>query len=659
MDPDFVTILDGSTFVTSGGDGDIACSFEEPQGFFYRDTRFLSAWQVSVRGTRLQPLSTAQDDYFAASFFLCRHPEAVNTDADVSFIRHRFVSDGFHEDVVVLNHSPRPIEIVVDIAADADFADVFEVHDGGKKQGEHYRRRDGDVLVLGYRRDRFVRETYIWVNVPAEHTESGLSMPVVLEPHGRWEACIEVRPRNGTHHTVSARHGHASAGCAEPRMEQDLESWIGSAPRLETSWRELEDVYRTSIVDLASLRFYPEMLPEHSLPAAGAPWYMALFGRDSVITSLQCLPFLPELARTTLHALADRQGTTIDAFRDEEPGKILHEYRVGELTVFGERPQSPYFGSADATLLWLVLLDETIRWTGDQRLASDLEHTARAALHWIDRYADHDGDGFVDYRRRAPTGFTNQGWKDSEDAICFADGSPSVLPRATCELQGYTYDAKRRMARIAREVWHDDGLAERLDDDAAALKVRFNEKYWLPDREIFALAIDGKGRRVDAMASNMGHLLWSGIVDEELAPAVAERLMAPAMFTGWGVRTLAETEASYNPLGYHLGTVWPHDNSIIVAGLRRYGFDEEASRLAVSMLEAAVALGGRLPEVFAGYPRSLTEVPVRYPSACSPQAWASGTPLSLLHCLLDLQPDGSQSRRGVPGSIEHLALVER
>jgi glycogen debranching enzyme len=368
---------------------------------------------------------------------------------------------------------------------------------------------------------------------------------------------------------------------------------------------------------------------------------MTIFGRDSILTSLQSLPFTSELAATTLMALAERQGTRTDDFRDEDPGRILHEMRYGEMTAFEERPHSPYYGNADATPLFVILLDEYERWTGDTKLVRGLERAARAALAWIDEYADLQGNGYISYQRRnADTGLENQCWKDSWDSISYRNGDLPGFPRATCELQGYAYDAKMRGARLARLVWKDSAFADRLEKEAADLKRRFNRDFWVTDGEYFAVALDTDGRQVDSLTSNIGHLLWSGIVDKSKARAVARHLMSPQLFSGWGIRTLSEGEARYNPIGYHVGTVWPFDNSFIAWGLRRYGFKDEAAAVVAGIMSAAEIFDGRLPEAFGGYPRSSTRYPVRYPTACSPQAWSTGAPLLLLRAGLGLEPDG-------------------
>ena len=444
-------------------------------------------------------------------------------------------------------------------------------------------------------------------------------------------------------------------------MERSLERWIEDAPRLDCDIAPLTATYRRSLVDLAALRFSPPVAGGKSLPAAGLPWFMTMFGRDSIFTSLQSLPFTPELAATTLRVLGDWQGSRHDDFRDEDPGRILHEMRYGEMAAFEERPHSPYYGSVDATPLYVVLLDEYERWTGDTKLVRDLEYEARAALNWIDEYADLMGNGYISYKRRnEQTGIENQAWKDSWNSISYSDGRLPGFPRATCELQGYAYDAKMRGARLARLVWKDPAYADRLEREAADLKRRFNRDFWLADRGYYALALDADGGQVDSLASNIGHLLWSGIVDTAKAKSVVGHLMGSRMYSGWGVRTLAEGEARYNPIGYHLGTVWPFDNSIIAWGLRRYGFKEEAARIAWDILDAATLFDGRLPEAFGGYDRALTKYPVQYPTACSPQAWSTGAPLLLLRTVLGLEPIGDHLvvDAALPDAIGELALLD-
>jgi glycogen debranching enzyme len=659
--PTSVSILDGSTFVVSDGRGDIEASPTDTQGLFHLDTRHLSTWVLTVNGERLHALSTDDLQYFASQFFLVASTGTIYVDAKLSVVRKRAVGEGFHEDLTILNHASEPFDLDVRIEASSDFADLFEVKDKLTKKGEYYTRSDDGRLVLGYRRDRFVRETAIDSRPQGTVDEHGLAFHIHLEPHGEWTAGFDVVAGTGSAGLVRKRPKYLRADAdPAPNMDQSLREFQASTPQLQTSSQSLQRTYERSLIDLAALRFYPAIAPNQALPAAGLPWFMAVFGRDSVITSLQALPFIPQMAATTLRVLGARQGTRIDDFRDEEPGRILHEARWGELTAFEERPHSPYFGSADATPLFLVLLDEYERWTGDRALVSELQEQARAALQWIDQYGDRDGDGYVEYdRRNTETGLENQCWKDSWDSIAFADGRLAERPIATCEIQGYVYDAKVRCARLAREIWNDPDLAVQLEQQAAELKQRFNAEFWMPERRAFALALDKKKQRVDSLTSNIGHLLWSGIVDDDKADDVVRHLMSDALFSGWGVRTMAEGEARYNPIGYHVGTVWPHDNSIIALGLRRYGRRAEAAKIAMGILDAANYFNHRLPEAFAGYLRSRTKFPVEYPTACSPQAWATGAPLMLLTTLLGLEPMGDHLlvEPALPSSIGHLGLL--
>jgi glycogen debranching enzyme len=655
-----VQILDGNTFVVSDSRGDIEASLTDPTGLFSFDTRFLSQWVLTVNGQRLTSLSTDDLQYFETRFFLVPGTGTVYVDSKLSVIRSRAVGNGFREELKILNHDEKPVDLTIRIDAGSDFADLFEVKDALKKKGTYSARVTRGRLELAYERETFRRATEISATNRARIDKNGLTFKTRIEPHGEWSTNLDV---------VTAvlgsgeRHDQPKLARARGRqnMETNLKRWVDNAPTLECDWDSLRETYRRSLVDLAALRFSPPIMGHRSLPAAGLPWFMTMFGRDSILTSLQALPFTPELAATTLLALGDWQGTRIDDFRDEDPGRILHEMRYGELPAFEERPQSPYYGSADATPLYVVLLDEYERWTGDRRLVHELEYEARAALNWIDEYADLMGNGYISYQRRnEKTGLENQCWKDSWDSISYRDGRLAGFPRATCELQGYAYDAKMRAARLAREIWKDPEFASELEKQAAELKRRFNRDFWIADGEYFALALDSNGKQVDTLSSNIGHLLWSGIVDKSKAKAIARHLVGPRLYSGWGVRTLAEGEGRYNPIGYHVGTIWPFDNSFIAWGLRRYGFKDEAARIAAGILAAADFFDGRLPEAFGGYERTLTRYPVQYPTACSPQAWSTGAPLLLLRTMLGLEPVGDLLvvDPALPVGIGHVALLD-
>ncbi len=666
MRVDTVSIMDGNEFVVSDARGDIEDSPTDTLGLFRDDTRFLSRWVLTINNVRPKLLSTDDLAYYRVNFFLALATGTIYLDSRLSVQRQRSVDNGFHEELTLVNHDKQPAELTVRVEAAADFADLFEVKDDDlNKKGELYRRVEDGTLTLGYRRGTFQRKTVITSSSPAQVSEDGLVYQIAIPPHGRWCTRLDVtaisnigQRRNG----VGARKPKYEYGGTEPRPELDasLKEWISAAPKLVSVWTPLERTYQRSLVDLAALRFHAGVIPG-ALPAAGLPWFMAIFGRDSLITSLQALPFVPALASTTLRTLALVQARVFDPFRDEEPGKILHELRLGELTAFEERPHSPYYGSADSTMLFLILLDEYERWSGDRTLVVSLQREARAAIDWIDRWGDRDGDGFVEYERRnAETGLENQCWKDSWDSIAFADGTVASTPRATCELQGYVYDAKIRTARLARLVWGDPAWADRLEREAEELKEQFNDAFWIPERGFFALALDGDKRKVDSLTSNIGHLLWSGIADRDKAQSCVRHLMSDALFSGWGVRTMAVGEGSFNPLGYHVGTVWPHDTSIVAWGLWRYGYRKEAARLAVGILEAAELFHHRLPEAFAGYARAATKYPVEYPTACSPQAWATGAPLLLLRVVLGLDPLGDHliTDPALPEAFGELQLLD-
>jgi glycogen debranching enzyme len=619
--------------------------------------RHLSRWLLRIEGEPPQALSSRTVDYYSA-----RVAGAACFDRDagtptVAIRRVRFVAEGVHEDVIVenLTDHPRELELVLEFAS--DFGDIFECRTRPQKQGETTSEVREREVALRYQRGDFSRTTVIRFSQPCALDGDRASFAVKLAPRESWKTCVDVVPVvDGEERPSRRRCGEF--GRPEPYMPMSLGEWLDGAPRLETEWQGLRQTYRQSLLDLAALRFRPLADPTQSLPAGGLPWYMALFGRDSVLTAYQLLPFQPQLARTTLETLAQFQATKRDDFRDAEPGKILHELRRGELAVLGDVPHSPYYGTHDATPLFLVLLDEYEQWTGDRGLVRSLEPTARAAVRWIEEEADLDGDGLLEYLKRSPGGLDNQSWKDSWDAVLFADGRRATPPIATCEVQGYAYDALRRTARLAREVWDDPPFAARLARAAARLHGRFEEMFWHRERGHYAFALAADNLQVDALTSNIGHLLWSGIATPERARATVERLMSEELFSGWGIRTMSSSDAGYNPLSYHNGSVWPHDTALVAEGMRRYGFRQEASCTAVALLEAAEAFEGRLPELFAGFDRSETGFPVEYDGASRPQSFAAGAPLLALRTLLGLDVRGGKVvvDPSLPDGIPSIAL---
>ncbi|MET7952235.1 glycogen debranching N-terminal domain-containing protein [Micromonospora sp. NPDC005324] len=656
-DTDSVRILDGSSFVVSDSRGDIETSTTTPNGFFALDVRHLSQWILTVDEERLSPLSVDDIQYFEARFFLIPGTATQYTDASLSVIRHRWIGDSFTETLTLINHDSKPRAVTVRMRCESDFADIFEIKDEQRKSGQFATDYGPDHLRYCYTRGDFRRETIFRSTLQPKFSDNGMIWKINIEPDGEWVTEVSVEALAVGAHGRDIRAGVIHRD--RKSMVNELALWTASSPYIESSSQTVIEAYKRSIIDLSALRFSLFGAGEN-MPAAGLPWFMTAFGRDSIFTSFQALPFAASLAQATLRTLSALQGTRVDDFRDEEPGKIPHEIRFGESAAFYEQPHSPYYGTADATSLFVILLDEYERWTGDHQMVIDLEFETRAALNWIGTYGDQLGTGYVWYKSRNPeNGLVNQCWKDSWDAISYDDGSLPEYPLATCELQGYAYDAKIRGARLARAFWNDQSYASQLESEAAELRERFNRDFWVADDGYFALGIDRDGRQLKVLSSNIGHLLWSGIVDEAKAGAVADHLLGPRLFSGWGVRTLAVGEKRYNPLGYHVGTVWPFDNSIIAWGLRRYGFTEKAARICKSILDASAYFNGRLPEAFAGYPRALTGHPVEYPTACSPQAWSSGTPLLLLRTLLGLDSieDHLVTSPALPSGIDSLSLV--
>jgi glycogen debranching enzyme len=640
-----LTILEGSTFCICDELGDIC---EETGGFFTEDTRFLSLFRLTVNGETPLLLSSGKVEYFSAAFYL-RNPLAGGLEQDsVAIIRERFVSKAMQDRIVVENVTTEPVtfELALDVAN--DFADIFAVKEYDFALGDPENAKplpDPVAPAVDQANGRLVIDdpsgepgrTQVRFSQLGEVHGSSVRYRVELEPRGRWELITDVVPQSNGFGADARAGGPQRFGEELARVQESLTAWQLRVPQLRASWETLEHSFAQSVADLAALRMRGGNDGLARLPAAGMPWFMTVFGRDTLISSLQTLLFGPELARGALEVLAELQATAEDPTIDAEPGKIVHEVRRGKAAkTWFER----YYGTVDATPLYLILLSEVWRWTDDVMFVRGLREPALRALEWIDTYGDDDGDGFVEYRRRSERGLDNQSWKDSGDSQRFHDGRLAQPPIAPCEVQGYVYDAKKRMAELAREAWRDRPLAERLDAEAEALRQQFDEAFWIDQRGgYYALALDGDKRPVDSMCSNMGHLLWSGIVTPGRVTQVVDQLMGDALWSGWGVRTMSTEDHAYSPLAYHNGTVWPHDNSLIVWGLMRYARWPEAQRIVQRMLEASSFFEYELPEVFAGLPRTRTPFPIAYPTAARPQAWAAGTPVLLLQVLLGLQPD--------------------
>jgi len=525
-----------------------------------------------------------------------------------------------------------PAECVISLSVEADFADLFEVKEARiQRRWKETRDIEGDTLVL---RSAWqdVRKG-IRIQAPgAELTAEALTYTVSVAPHMQWSTILTVVPATEAPSPPPPSFLHTDADGLSPRDVRRRE-WVAKIPVLQMGNHSIERTLKRSYDDLGSLRIEDPNHPERVVVAAGAPWFMTLFGRDSLLASEMALPVDPSLALGTLQTLADRQGSVVDPMSEEEPGKILHEVRLDVSSGLSLGGKSTYYGSVDATPLFVVVLGSASRYGFFADTIAALMPHADRAMNWIREYGDKDGDGFVEYERLNPQGLVNQGWKDSWDGINFADGTLAEGPIALCEVQGYVYAAYTARAWMAHDAG-DAALATSCADRAAQLKKQFNEQFWMPDRGYYAVALDGKKRQVDACASNMGHCLVYGLIDEDKAPQVVEHLMSPEMFSGWGVRTLASDMGAYNPASYHNGSVWPHDNALIASGLLRYGYIAEAQRISTALLEAAEYSGGRLPELFCGFSRDQVAEPVPYPTACSPQAWAATTPIRLVTSLM-------------------------
>ncbi len=647
-------------------------------GLYQLDTRILSTSVLRLNGAQLTLLRGPYRDSGADTIQLTnpelrRNPADKRTAAsslgrrELSLTRTRRLEDGvLSEEIAIESYSAETEGLDIELGLGVDMADIFEVRGyprtvrgtlcpvevDGDRIAFAYDGLDGTrrttTVTLTRARIEAVEDPDAWPGAsvvarwtsrlrPGRRLTIGWVVANTSEPIGDSEAVatLPTRPDPTTSPVTSASGKKRRAKRApEPPFV---------VPHVDSDHELLDRTLTRSIADLAALRNDGPLPGEHYL-AAGIPWFATLFGRDSIIAALETVAFIPSFAVATLDVLARLQATKDDPWHDAEPGKILHEMRTGEMARAGETPHDAYYGSVDSTPLWLILLAEAHAWTGDDGLLDRLWPNALAALAWIDDSGDLNGDGFVEYRRRSKLGLLNQGWKDSGDAIRHTDGRPAVGPIALAEVQGYVYAAKRGMAKLARHRGEME-LAARLDTAADVLRDRFDDAFWMPKARFYAMALDGEKRQVGSIGSNVGQALWSGIVPAERAAPVAERILEPDMFSGWGVRTFASGQPGYNPVGYHTGSIWPHDNALIAAGLKASGATDGANLLAGRLIEAAQWFPDlRLPELFCGFTRDEVGAPVAYPVACSPQAWAAAAPFYLLHTMLGLRADASRNR---------------
>ncbi len=645
----------GNLFAVTTRLGDVWPAGARDQGVFFDDTRYLSALRLQVAGGPPICLSTQTSREYVSQIDLTVTHLAfggVFLGDPVNFLhlrREQMIcapemgsGASFVDHYTLTNFLTRQLDYWIEISFDADMADVFEVR-GAKRE-----RRGSPLpteitpaaggraasVQFGYR--GLDRRTY---RTRLDFHGGRLSL---TEHRARFEFHLRPNEVEAVSIQVSPAVDAAPAPC-HPRPFADrvrgnldeYRAWSESCATVETGDEPFDQALAQATADLKALALDARGL---RVLSAGIPWYAAPFGRDAIVTSIQALPFTAAPARDTLRFLAAFQGTKDDPTRDEEPGKMPHELRAGEMAAAGEIPHTPYYGSADVTPLWLVLLSEYFLWTDDRQTVEELLPSADAALAWLDR-GDLDGDGLIEYQRRAERGLRNQGWKDSTDGVCFPDGTLAEPPIAMVEIQGYALDARRRMAQLYQRLGRT-GRSTRLGEAARLLGRRIEERFWMPEAGYYGLALDGRKRLVPTITSNPGHLLWSRAVSAERAARVAEVLLSEACFSGWGIRTLAKGQAAYNPLSYHRGTVWPHDNALVALGLANHGLTRAAGRLLEGLHAASRRFRlGRLPELFCGLGRSSGEFPVLYPVACSPQAWASGALFMLLQAVLGLYPD--------------------
>ena len=656
--PPQIAIHQGQTVLVSEPDGHI--NWPSEKGLYFLDTRIISNWTIYANGEPWELLNGGPVNYHAARIFLTN--KSILTEdgpippRTIGLTISRSIIGGMHEDLDVTNNGLKPVRFQLEVALRCDFADIFEVKSGkivrrGQITTEWSERRQ--KLRTAYSNRDFHRSLTITMSRATSKAVSAngrLSFEVALEPGKAWHACLL--------YTLEDRQQelHAPRDCVgkthESRLFPTMAEWLKTVVKIRTSNEEFYRLFHQALEDMAALRL-PIKGTDHMvfLPAAGLPWFVAPFGRDSLIVSLQNVLIYPEFARGALEILGSLQANKDDPYRDAEPGKILHELRYGELAHFKLVPHTPYYGTADATPLYLITLHAAWRATGDRELLERHMPTAEGCLAWIDKYGDRDGDGFQEYQTRSPVGYENMAWKDSGDAVMYPDGSLVKGPKALCELQGYVYSAWVRMAEVFEALGKPD-RAKALRAKAAALFERFNDAFWDEELGFYVYALDGNKKKVLTVASNPGHCLWCGIVPRERAKKVVDRLMAPDMWTGWGIRTLSADHRAFNPYNYQTGSVWPHDNAIIAMGFKFYGFSAEAARVAHDVSVAASHfLLNQLPELYTAAERTETNFPVQYLGANVPQAWAAGSVFMLTQALLGFLPDAPRDKLYVDPSL--------
>ncbi len=658
-----LVVKEGEVFLYTNTEGSIPRGNPLGLGLYYKDTRFLSVFEMYCQGKKpLLLSSSAELDYRA--FIELTNADMIDLagvvipQETINIRRLRATKDNLYEQIRIKNYNLFPVSLELQFLVGADFFDLFEVRGLRRlKRGQILKPKyDGRALSLAYLGlDDVFRQTRVEFTPKPASVATGpegaqITYTFTLKPHEARTLSLFFKPIVGTE-----RKRTASFNSVAIELRRSYDEWDKQAVDITTDNEMFNEVLERGKKDVRQLL---TPTPMGTMMAAGIPWFVAPFGRDSIITSIETLMLSDKPAYETAKTLASLQGTAVDGWRDEEPGKILHEYRQGELTNLGEVPHTPYYGTVDATPLFLILLTELFKWTGDESLINTMIDPMDKALKWISEYGDEDGDLFVEYIRKSPRGLIHQGWKDSGGSICFKDSCDAVPPIALAEVQAYVHAAKKGLSEIYDFLGYEDKASE-LRDQAKALKKLFNETFWMEQDKCYALALDKEKRPVDAVTSNAGHCLYGEIADPKRARQLVARLMQPDMFSGWGIRTLSKTSANYNPMQYHCGTVWPHDNAIIIAGMKKYGFKEAAVKLAGCLFDAAMWFEDqRLPELFCGFSRRVPHPPVAYPVSCSPQAWAAGSFFMILQSLLGIEPDAPKNKLKIVDPVLPLWLNE-
>ncbi|MHB1326197.1 MAG: amylo-alpha-1,6-glucosidase [Thermoleophilia bacterium] len=636
-----LVVKEGELFLYSDVEGNVSREDTSGLGLYFQDTRFLSTFDMKLFGSSPVLLSSTADRGFMSQIeltnadFMCADGTVVPQET-INIRRIRVVNGKLYELIRIKNYNHFPVDISLEFDFDSDFADMFEVR--GTKRTKYGTRlapkvSEDSILLAYHGLDAILRKTYIRLETPPTAIEGTKAIfRFQLKPRERRVVKYSIEPILPTTRPPEATDFNKAIG----DVRKSYESWFKGSSQIETDNELFTAVLRSSQRDIRMLETETGM---GYFLSAGVPWFVTPFGRDTIITCLQIMMLDAHPATATANVFTQLQGKVVDPWRDEEPGKIFHEVRRGELANIRAIPHTPYFGSADSTPLYLIMLSDIIKWTGNLELARGMVEPINRSLDWIDEYGDFDGDGFVEYETKSERGLVNQGWKDSGNSVVHTDGSLADTPIALSEVQAYVYYAKRRMSEFFA-LLGDHERAEELSKQAELLKKQFNEAFWMPREGFFAMALDHDKKPVKTITSNPAHGLWARIIDEDKAPQVAERLMQPDMFSGWGIRTMSKSSINYNPMSYHNGSVWPHDNAIIIRGLKKYGFNQEAARVATGLFDAALHYDYyRLPELFCGFTKRSISRPVNYPVACSPQAWAAGSIFMILQALLGIEAD--------------------